>query len=73
MKFCQLNFYQNVPTFLEVKIDIIQVTYFDTLPSLLSLLNAALGASKDGHFSFFQMSCQLGLILYGMGCEKKKQ
>ena len=35
--------------------------YFDTLPSLLSLLNVALGASKNGHFSFFQRSCQLGL------------
>ena len=47
--------------------------YFDTLPSLLSLLNVALGSSKDGHFSFFQRSCQLELILYGTGCKRKKQ
>jgi len=41
-----------------------QSGYFDTLPSLLSLLNVALGASKNGHFSFFQRSCQLGLSQY---------
>ena len=53
-------FIKTFQTFWEVKIDINQVT-LTSCPVYWVFWKLPLGAAKDGHFSFIQRSCQLGL------------
>ena len=62
IRFCQLNFYQKFPIFLEVKIDINRVNLTPRQAHWV-LQKMLLGSAKDEKLSCFLSSCQLGLIV----------